>query len=129
VLGTYCNPDEDTELHNLIAAATLQGRTPRNPRPTPRANTIPASTAQLIITGYEEGASTYELAARLKLRRNTIRDVLRRNSMQIVGAKVRRLTDEDKLAIQTRRREGATIKDLAREYSVSPSTIRRAEAK
>ncbi|ANG85495.1 hypothetical protein [Microbacterium aurantiacum] len=81
---------------------------------------------KLIIDDYQAGASTYELAERYNVRRNTIRDVLKRNHVPITGAKVKLLTDEDKVEIRRRRQDGATVIELAAEYAVSGSTIRRA---
>jgi len=58
---------------------------------------------KLIIEDYQVGASTYELAERYNVRRNTIRDVLNRNHIPITGAKVKLLTEEDKDEIRMRR--------------------------
>ncbi|WP_100344317.1 hypothetical protein [Compostimonas suwonensis] len=81
---------------------------------------------KLIVDDYQAGASTYELAERYKVRRNTIRDVLKRNHVPITGAKVKLLTDDDKEDIRKRRQDGSMVGELAVEYGVSESTIRRA---
>ncbi len=79
-----------------------------------------------IIREYRRGASTYELATWHHVRRNTVRDVLRRNGVQIAANNVPKLSPEQKDAIHLKRAGGATMRMLCGEFEVSESTIKRA---
>lgn len=126
MLRDYCNNSRKTaELRELLASAASSKRAPDD-RPLPQPNALHRSVVKLIIDDYQAGASTYELADRYNVRRNTIRDILKRNHVPITGAKVKLLTDEDKRQIRAKRDAGSAVADLAIEYGVSGSTIRRA---
>ena len=72
------------------------------------------------------GASTYQLAIWHKVRRNTVRDILRRNGVQIAENNVPKLSTEQKEAIRAMRADGTTMRTLCAEFEVSESTIKRA---
>ncbi|PJJ63867.1 hypothetical protein CLV54_1546 [Compostimonas suwonensis] len=126
VLRNYCNNSRRTaEIRELLGSARSSKRSPDS-RLLPQPNALHRSVVKLIVDDYQAGASTYELAERYKVRRNTIRDVLKRNHVPITGAKVKLLTDDDKEDIRKRRQDGSMVGELAVEYGVSESTIRRA---
>lgn len=81
----------------------------------------------LLVQDFTSGASTYELAKRYNLQRNTVRTVLRRAGLD-TGARGRppMLTAADKAEIRTKHADGTTQRNLAVTYGVSVSTIRRA---
>lgn len=91
----------------------------------PRNETDPLLVMQLI-DEYRLGASTYQLAARHGLRRNTVRDVLRRSGVEIREGNQASLSPEQKREIRERAAAGEPRKRLTRDYGVSDSTIRRA---
>src|SRR5699024_2453183 len=78
LLRNYCQQARKTaELADLLAAARASTREPDD-HPLPRQNALHRSVVKLLIEDYEAGASTYELAERYNVRRNTVRDTLRR---------------------------------------------------
>lgn len=81
----------------------------------------------LIIDDYAAGASTHELANRCNVRRNTVRDTLRRAGFDLtVKAKRAALSEEQKAEARRLFASGATRRELMEMYGVSESTIRRA---
>lgn len=98
-----------------------------NREPTKRtSNEVEPDLTQLIIDQYRLGASTYQLATWHDLRRNTVRDLLRRNGVEIREGNTAALTDEQKAEIRRRAAAGEPRKRLMRDFGVSESTIRRA---
>lgn len=98
-----------------------------NDRPLPRQNTLHRSVVKLLIEDYEAGASTYELAERYNVRRNTVRDTLRRAGFDLtVKANRAALSEEQKAEAKRLFDSGSTRRDLMEMYEVSESTIRRA---
>ncbi|WP_219337029.1 hypothetical protein, partial [Micrococcus lylae] len=78
MLRNYCQQGRRTaELAELLATARASTRQV-NDRSLPQQNTLHRSVIKLLIEDYEAGASTYELAKRYNVRRNTVRDALRR---------------------------------------------------
>ena len=72
--------------------------TRRERRPTarsPRQNTLHRSVVKLLIEDYEAGASTYELAERYNVRRNTVRDTLRRTGFDLTVKAMRAALSEE----------------------------------
>ena len=65
------------ELTSHLALAAASTRVPEK-RCLPAQNSLHRSVVKLIIDDYQAGASLYELADRYKVRRNTVRDTLRR---------------------------------------------------
>lgn len=84
------------------------------------------SVVKLLIEDYEAGSSTYELAERYNVRRNTVRDTLRRAGFDLtVKAKRAALSEEQKDEARRLFANGTTRRDLMEMYGVSESTIRR----
>src|SRR5699024_11639346 len=78
LLRNYCQQARKTaELADLLAAARASTRDPDD-HPLPRQNALHRLVVKLLIEDYEAVASTYELAERYNVRRNTVRDTLRR---------------------------------------------------
>lgn len=114
------------ELAELLATARNSTRKPDD-RPLPRQNALHRSVVKLLIEDYEAGASTYELAERYNVRRNTVRDTLRRAGFDLtVKAKRAALSDEQKVEARCLFDSGTTRRELMEMYGVSESTIRRA---
>lgn len=127
MLRNYCQQGRRTaELAELLAAARGSTRKPGD-RPLPRQNTLHRSVVKLLIEDYEAGASTYELAKRYNVRRNTVRDTLRRAGFDL-SAKAKRAAVSEKQKAEARRlfASGTTRRELMELYGVSESTIRRA---
>lgn len=80
---------------------------------------------ETIISEYKSGNSTYQIAAAHQIRRNTVRDILRRNGFNLGAGTGRILTTEQKEEIRCRRGSGEGPTALAKAYGVSLSTIRR----
>ncbi len=82
-----------------------------------------------MIEDYEAGTSTYELAERYKVRRNTVRDTLRRAGFDVSGRANRPIMNEQQKA-EARQlfKAGATRRELMARFGVSESTIKRAVA-
>ena len=81
---------------------------------------------KLIIEDYQAGASTYELAERYNVRRNTVRETLRRAGWDVSARGTRAaLTEEQKTEARAAFETGATRRQLMARYGVSESTIRR----
>jgi len=79
-----------------------------------------------MVHAYREGASTYQLANQFNVRRNTVRDLLRREGLDVsVRAKRPALTDEQKAEARKQFAAGRSRRDLMEAYGVSESTIRR----
>ena len=97
-------------------------------RTLPREWSLSAETVDAIIADYKLGRSTYQIASKLQVRRNTVRDVLRRNGFQLGVGKEARLTPEQKEEIRVRRASGEGPTALANAFGVSVPTIKRALA-
>tara|TARA_B100000378_G_scaffold208588_3_gene171634 strand:- start:463 stop:918 length:456 start_codon:yes stop_codon:yes gene_type:complete len=127
LLRNYCQQARRTaELAELLGAARDSTRSPGD-RPLPRQNTLHRSVVKLLIEEYEAGASTSELAKRFNVRRNTVRDTLRRAGFDLT-AKAKRAAFSEKQKAEARRlfASGTTRRELTELYGVSESTIRRA---
>ncbi|MGV8880514.1 MAG: hypothetical protein ACOH19_00015 [Rhodoglobus sp.] len=80
-----------------------------------------------MIEDYEAGGSSYSLATRYNVRRNTVRDTLRRAGFDLsINAKKPALTAEEKIDIRLRFEAGASHRELTALFDVSESTIKRA---
>lgn len=126
MLRNYCQQARKAaELAELLAAARASSRKPGN-RPLPQQNTLHRSVIKLLIEEYEAGASTYELATRYNMRRNTVRDALHRAGFDLtVKAKRAALSEEQKAEARRLFASGTTRRELVELYGVSDSTIRR----
>lgn len=127
MLRNYCQQARKTaELAELRATARESTRE-INERPFPQQTALHRSVVKLLIDDYEAGASTYELAKRYNVRRNTVRDTLRRAGFDL-SAKAKRaaLSEEQKAEARRLATSGATRRELMAMYGVSESTIRRA---
>ncbi len=78
----YQQARRTAELTHLLATARTSTRKPGD-RTLPQQNGLHRSVVKLMIEDYETGASTYELAERYNVRRNTVRDTLRRAGFDI----------------------------------------------
>jgi DNA invertase Pin-like site-specific DNA recombinase len=113
-------------LADLLATARESTRE-INDRPLPRQNTLHRSVVKLLIEDYEAGASTYELAERDNVRRNTVRNTLRRAGFDLTAkAKRAALSEEQKAEARRLFASGTTRRELMEMYGASESTIRRA---
>lgn len=126
LLRNYCQQARKTaELAELLTTARESTREVDN-RPLPQQNALHRSVVKLLIEDYEAGASTYELAERYNVRRNTVRDTLRRAGFDLtVQAKRAALSDEQKTEARRLFASGTTRHELMELYGVSESTIRR----
>lgn len=78
LLRNYCPQGRKTaELTEFLATARESTREV-NDRPLPQHSALHRSVVKLLIEDYEAGASTHELTKRYNVRRNTVRDTLRR---------------------------------------------------
>lgn len=78
LLRNYCQQGrKPAKLTDPLATARESTREV-NDRPLPQHNALHRSVVELLIEDYEAGASTHELAKRYNVRRNTVRDTLRR---------------------------------------------------
>jgi DNA invertase Pin-like site-specific DNA recombinase len=127
VLRNYCQQGRRTaELADLLAAARNSTRE-TNERSLPQQNALHRSVVKLLIEDYEAGASAYELAKRYNLRRNTVRDTLRRAGFDLtIKAKRAALSEEQKAEARRLFDGGSTRRELMEMYGVSESTIKRA---
>ncbi|QXT64212.1 hypothetical protein [Tessaracoccus palaemonis] len=92
----------------------------------PQQSSLHRSVVKLIVEDYQAGSSTYELAERYGVRRNTVRDVLRREGFDpSVNAKRPSLTEGQKNEIRERFLTGATRRELMRAFNVSETTVKR----
>lgn len=111
-------------MADLLATARESTRE-INDRPLPQQNTLHRSVVKLLIEDYEAGASTYELAERYNVRRNTVRDTLRRAGFDhTIKAKRAALSEEQKAEARRLFDSGTTRRELMEMYGVSESTIR-----
>ena len=129
MLRNYCQQARRTaELAGLLVTARTSTRE-SNERPLPQQNELHRSVVKLIIEDYEAGASTRELAERYNVRRNTIRDTLRRTGRDVSArATHAALTEEQKVEARLAFKAGTTRHQLMARYGVSESTIKRAVA-
>jgi hypothetical protein len=127
LIRNYCK-----RARRTAELVSLHERLQRNAGRTAKPTTLPhdASLArdivELMIAEYQSGRSTYQIAAAHEVRRNTVRDVLRRNGFNLRAGKEARLTSLQKEEIHARRAAGEGPTALARSYGVSVPTIRRA---
>jgi lambda repressor-like predicted transcriptional regulator len=91
----------------------------------PQAHAVSDGRAKTIVEEYATGASSYQLAKKHGLRRNTIRDVLRRNGIELREGNARRLDEQQKQEIRARRAGGEKLAALASDFGVSVTTIKR----
>ena len=126
LLRNYCQQARRTaELAELLATARESTRSPGD-RPLPQQHTLHRSVVKLLIEDYEAGASTYEFAKRYNVRRNTVRDTLRRAGFDLTAKSKRAaLSEEQKVEARRLFASGATRRELMEMYGVSESTIRR----
>ena len=83
MLRNYCQQARKTaDLVGLLTAARASRREP-DEEPLPQQNSLHRSVVKLIIEDYQAGASTYELAERYNVRRNTIGDTIRREALDV----------------------------------------------
>lgn len=127
MLRNYCQQARKTaELAELLATARESTREV-NDRTVPQKNALHRSVVKLLIEDYEAGASTYELAKRYNVRRNTVRGTLRRAGFDLTAKSKRAaLSEEQKAEARRLFASGATRRELMEMYGVSESTIRRA---
>ena len=127
VLGNYCNQVQRTaELTEILATARNSERV-GDDRPLLRPNALHPTIVKQIINDYEAGATTYSLASRYSVRRNTVRDTLRRAGFDpSINTKGPALTAEEKIDIRLRFETGASRRELTALFEVSESTIKRA---
>lgn len=125
----YCQQARRTaELTHLLATARASTRKPGD-RPLPQRNGLHRSVVKLMIASYEAGTSTYELAERFDVRRNTVRDTLRRAGFDVSGRANRSImNDEQKAEAGQLFASGATRRELSARYGLSEATIKRAVA-
>ena len=107
----------------LVEACLAQAR--RTRREAPARNELPTHVIEAMIREFTRGASTYQLALWHKVRRNTVRDLLRRNGIQLSEGNTIKLSPELREAIRTERSAGVTIRALCFEFEVTESTIKR----
>jgi len=126
MLRNYCQQARRTaELAGILVTARTSTRE-SDSRPLPQQNALHRSVVKLMIEDYEAGASTYELAERYNVRRNTVRDTLRRAGYDVsTGALRAALWEEQKIEAREAFETGATRRQLMARYRVSESTIRR----
>jgi len=127
LLRNYRNQGPRTvELTEILETAQDSERV-EDDRALPQSNALHLSMVKRIIEDYEAGASTYSLATRYNMRRNTVRDTLRRAGFDLRGnAKKPALTAEEKSEIRLRFENGASRRELTSLFGVSESTIKRA---
>lgn len=113
------------DLRDLLENARSE-RASHPSTPIVHRQTIPRATVEALVRAYGDGESTYHLAQEFGIRRNTVRDILRREGVPITGTKVQSLTEDEKEDVRARFAAGSTRRELADEYAVSESTIRRA---
>lgn len=113
MLRNYCQQARRTaELAELLATARGSTRE-ADDRPLPQQNALHRSVVRLIIDDYEAGASTYELAKRYNVRRNTVRDTLRRAGFDLTAKSKRAaLSEEQKAEARRLFASGATRREL-----------------
>jgi DNA invertase Pin-like site-specific DNA recombinase len=92
----------------------------------PKQNALHRSVVKLIIADFENGASTYEIASRYQVRRNTVRDTLRKAGLDSSENSSRlALTPMQEEEIRERYARGFSRRELAELFGVSLSPIRR----
>jgi DNA-binding CsgD family transcriptional regulator len=127
VLRLYCKQGRRaTNLFKLIEQLRRNANKPARECALPREWSLSVEAVDAILTDYKLGRSTYQIAAKLNVRRNTVRDVLRRNGFQLGVGKEARLTPEQKEEIRLRRAAGEGPTALAKAFGVSVPTIKRA---
>jgi DNA-directed RNA polymerase specialized sigma24 family protein len=127
LIRSYCKKQRKTaELVALLAR--LQKTAGERARATslPRQHEVSDDVARKLVEQYAAGTSSYQLAKAHGLRRNTVRNVLRRNGIELREGNVRALSDEQKTEIRQRRSAGETLAVLAADFGVSVTTIKRA---
>ena len=113
------------ELVDLLTTARASRREPDDGL-LPQPNRLHRSVVKLLIEDFQAGASTYELAERYNVRRNTVRDTLRRAGFDVsTGALRAALTEEQKAEAREAFETGAKRRQLMARYGVSESTIGR----
>jgi DNA invertase Pin-like site-specific DNA recombinase len=89
-------------------------------------NALHRSVVKLIIEDFLSGASTYEIAARYQVRRNTVRNTLRKAGLDSGANSSRRaLTPVQEEEVRERYAKGYSHRELAEMFGVSLSPIRR----
>lgn len=113
LLRNYCQQARKTaELADLLATARASTRE-INDRPLPQQNTLHRLVVKLLIEDYKAWASTYELAKRYNVRRNTVRDTLRRAGFDLtIKAKRAALSEEQKAEARRLFDGGSTCREL-----------------
>ncbi|MFC4244949.1 hypothetical protein ACFOYW_16360 [Gryllotalpicola reticulitermitis] len=128
-IGNYCKKTRKTaELVALLRKLQINGNESSSRTPLPRRHDFDPHLVKQLVDEYKGGRSTYELARKHQLRRNTVRDVLRREGVDITPGTTSRLTAEQKEDVRSQRARGESPTALALAFGVSLSTIKRALA-
>lgn len=125
VLANYLHPAYSVEAIDDLRMDTLQST--RYPiKPVPHTGYLDRTITTQIIDSYRNGASTYVLAKRHGVRRNTVRDLLRRAGFDTAAnGKTSSLGDSERRELYRLKTEGLTRRDLAQAFQVSESTVKR----
>jgi hypothetical protein len=127
LIRRYCKKERRTaQLISLLDRLRRNADSSARRTALPRDWSLAPDIVEKIIAEYRSGASRYQIAARHEIRRNTVRDVLKRSGFHLGVGREARLTAEQKMEIRARRAAGEGPTALAKAYGVSTPTIKRA---
>ncbi len=126
MLANYLHPARAAEAIAELTGDALRSVPAQRTQVVPHPAGLDRTVASQIITEYQGGALTHELAKRYCVRRNTVRDLLRRAGFDTMArAKCASLSSDQRLEMRHLRGNGATREELARSFQVSESTVKR----
>jgi DNA-binding CsgD family transcriptional regulator len=79
-----------------------------------------------LVAAYEAGASTYELAARFSIRRETVTMHLQRAGLEIRPGPQVALDEAGERRVATLYRDGLSMRSIARQMGISDNTVLKA---
>jgi len=129
VLRCYANPQEWQSRRSETIRALIEAQTPDGSQ-TPR--TLPRRCAQLrkeqvsaLLDAYQAGDSTYQLAERFGVRRQTVAATLRRAGVATRGLERVELTDEQRAEARRLWAEGVSYHQIGIGLGVSERVVSR----
>ncbi len=127
VLSSYSKKDWATRFtSDLVAKAEASSRAAQSPAPKRAAARLSIKQNESLVAEYAAGASTYELAERYGVRRDTVTARLKRAGVEVRPGAAVALDEAAERRVATLYRDGLSMRSIARQLGVSDNTILKA---
>jgi DNA-binding CsgD family transcriptional regulator len=118
--------DTSRYICTVVESAAKCG--PRTARsiPKPAAARLSSTEVAELLKAYESGASTYELAARFRIRRETVTMHLKRAGLEVRPGPQVALDEAGERRVAILYRDGLSMRSIARQMGISDNTVLKA---